>query len=107
MTVIFSTGEFWIEFIVGQITTLAAAGGYLEIGGTDIKGGRYVGGSMIVGGGVASDLLEAIGALRLVNQIGVIPAYGTVLTNVRVQLFKSATVGGEVIPIQAVIFLRK
>jgi len=106
MTVVFTTGDFWIEDLVTVLTLTDAAGQVNSTLQNLSKPGRFVGGFITATTSADNDNTQAVGLAEL-RTTGTI-AYGSAIAQLRVRATKQAgTAGNTNVTYHMTVFLRK
>ena len=108
MTIIFQSGEFWIESFFIPVILGDAGGKYTTAVHQLEKGGHCVGASVTGVEAISSNKIEQVGVINILGQDSNTIEYGEELTGIRVSVQKVTSSGGEnVFVCSAIVYMRK
>jgi len=108
MTVIFTTSDFWIEYLLLTVSIPDAAGNTISTTANLERAGKFVGGGMMHQDATNNDNSQAVSVTQVVDQSSADLVYGAQITGIRVRVFKQVgTAGATPIGVGVLICLRK
>jgi len=108
MTVIFTTSNFWIEYILLTVSIPDAAGTTISAATNLEREGFFVGGALMHQDTTNNDNSQAIAFTQITDQSSADLTYGTSISGLRVRIFKQAgTAGATSVSVGVLVCIRK